>query len=322
MSFCTSSKPVNLLGFHYHGDSRLIRMATTCLPLGRSMAIRFVLLASLTIACSADSEPKCPTNSGEPASCRVPHRPVSEMTPDEVKTELASIMKSTGFERPTRSAVDPSRPWRNGPPNYDVADLLYLRGKSRNHAPGSLEFVIENFIKEWEMEVTHLKPEDWTLVEHDVFTISANGGRVFNLTDNAKVGTYNTLLDAVDPSMYNARKQTWETSHEIFGGAFKGGFPLEILEVFSGPPKATWSFRHWATFDGSYKGRQGDGKVYNMFGLGVAELNAKGHIRNVEIFFKPEAWLRALQGDIGPDALEQGRSIIGDGCPIMGAGKK
>lgn len=286
------------------------------------MAIRVVLFAALALPCLPQSEPACPSNAGAENSCRVPHRPVSEMTVDEVKAELASIMKANGFVRPDRSTIDASRPWKNGVPNYDVADLLYFRGKSRNHAPGSLESVVENLVKKWEMEATHLRPADWTVVEHDVYTISANGGRVFNLTDNARVGNYNTLMDAVDPKIYDAHKETWESSHALFGGAFIGGFPFEILEVFSGPPRVTWTWRHWATFDGSYKGRQGDRKVYDMFGWGIAELNGKGKVTNLELYFKPEEFLKALQGDLGADKLDRGGTIIGNGCPVMRAGKK
>jgi hypothetical protein len=35
----------------------------------------------------------------------------------------------------------------------------------------------------------------------------------------------------------------------------------QVLEAFSGPPKVVFSWRHWATFTGEYKGNKGQGQV-------------------------------------------------------------
>ena len=46
--------------------------------------------------------------------------------------------------------------WRFGaPPDYTLANLEYLKGKTRAHAEGSLEQVVENLVKTWEMERSH-----------------------------------------------------------------------------------------------------------------------------------------------------------------------
>jgi hypothetical protein len=40
--------------------------------------------------------------------------------------------------------------WRNGIPNYSKANLLFEKHKTTNHKEGSLEFIIQNLVKNWE----------------------------------------------------------------------------------------------------------------------------------------------------------------------------
>jgi hypothetical protein len=43
-------------------------------------------------------------------------------------------------------------------------------------------------------------------------------------------------------------KLLWEgSSHDAFHDAF-AAFPWEVLDVFSGPPKVAFTWRHWAEF--------------------------------------------------------------------------
>ncbi len=51
---------------------------------------------------------------------------------------------------------DPSIKWRfGGPPDYTLANLEYMMGKTKHHDEGSLELVVENLVKTWEMERSH-----------------------------------------------------------------------------------------------------------------------------------------------------------------------
>ncbi len=163
----------------YHSEKRKSPSATSRTMQGvrtpwyiycRKMQIAiFILLISVVPNWTAAS-------TGDPETCRTLNS-VSRMSSEEVKAELAHYMREYGFVRPHRSKIDPSLNWRNGPPSYDVADLLYFRGKTMNHTAGSLESIVENLVKKWEMEATHLLYKDWTVVEHDVYKISANGGK-------------------------------------------------------------------------------------------------------------------------------------------------
>ena len=51
---------------------------------------------------------------------------------------------------------DPSVQWRTGSkPNYDTVNLKYIKERSRFHSASSLEKLVENIVKTWEMESTH-----------------------------------------------------------------------------------------------------------------------------------------------------------------------
>ena len=74
--------------------------------------------------------------------------------------------------------------------------------------------------------------------------------------------------------LYDASKHSFESSHHVFQGAFPDGFPWEVLDVFSGPPKVAFTWRHWGTFTGSYEGQRGKGEVIELYGFTVATVDA------------------------------------------------
>ena len=64
---------------------------------------------------------------------------------DEIcTTELTEIKEKFGYTEPTRSFMDDDNiKWRfGGPPDYSLANLLYLKGRSKVHAEGSLEQIV------------------------------------------------------------------------------------------------------------------------------------------------------------------------------------
>lgn len=58
---------------------------------------------------------------------------------------------------PVRSFMDGANiTWRHGSkPNYDLVNKKYLAEKTMNHKEGSLEQIVENLVKTWEMESSH-----------------------------------------------------------------------------------------------------------------------------------------------------------------------
>lgn len=250
--------------------------------------------------------------------------PVESMSPAEIAAELALFENTHGFVRPSRSstAEDPSLPWLFGQPNYDKADLVFFRGRSYKHPNGSLQAIVEDAVKTWEFEASHLPFSAWSSVQHDAYRVISNSSKLYKGEEGAKAGNYNWLLAGVDKKLYDSEKETFHTSHEMFRGAFLSGFPFEVIEVFSPPPIVAFTWRHWANFNGVYKGRNGDGKTYEMYGFGVLDLNKDLKIQQIQIFYKPEEFLKAVQGEIDPETLTKGKQLVGDGCPFLSGLRK
>ncbi|KAL7552770.1 hypothetical protein ACHAWF_018595 [Thalassiosira exigua] len=230
---------------------------------------------------------------------------------------LEALQEEHGFSIPDRGNLDnPNILWKEGRPDYTIADLHYLLGKTKNHPPGSLEEFVENFVKTWEMEATHKEFYQWTTVDRLEYEVQANGGKTFSLEEAPWVGNYNWLLSTCDKEMYDATNETFESSHGKFRYAFPEGFPWELLEVFSGPPKITFTWRHWAVFSGEFEGHKGSGETITMTGFGVVTLNEDNKAKKIEIYFDPDGFLRVLRGqDACHDGINRG---VAFGEPIAG----
>jgi hypothetical protein len=182
----------------------------------------------------------------------------------------------------------------------------------RSHAAGSLPKLVEDLVKTWEMEGSHKEFENWTTIKQSEYWTQANGGHQFVGRESAETGNYNWLLDACPKNLYDNSKEDFESSHHIFRDAFPGGFAWELLDLFSGPPKVGFSWRHWGKFEGSFKGNQGHGETLDMYGFGLVAVDANLKILSIEIFYRPEPFLEAMQGTIPISALENGRGGFPD----------
>lgn len=215
---------------------------------------------------------------------------------DEVK--LLVEQHPDKFRVPVRSHMDgiDSTNWRfGGPPDYTLANHSYLTGKLSMHKEGSLEQVVEDLVKTWEMERSHkLDFKTHQTVDQEHFKIGANGGKQFNNAEANEIGNYNVLLPGCDEKLYDT-KQSWDASHEAFKGAFNT-FPWEVLEVFTGPPVVAFSWRHWGHFTGSYKENTGKGELVEMYGFGTAQVNDKLQLMDVKVFYDSKPFLSALAG--------------------------
>jgi len=139
--------------------------------------------------------------------------PVSQERLDEAKIEVQEIIAKTGWRLPVRSHMEDSDiKWRfGGPPDYTLANLEYLKGKTRNHPEGSLELIVENLVKTWEMERSHKTDYlQHQSVDQERFNIGANGGPQYDNKEANRIGNYNVLLATADPKLYNAKEITWK----------------------------------------------------------------------------------------------------------------
>lgn len=225
-------------------------------------------------------------------------KPLTKKELEGVKEELEAIKAKFGLKEPTRSFMDdPETKWRfGGPPDYSLTNLFYLKQRSKVHPEDSLEKVVENLVKTWEMERSHkVDCKQHKSVDQEQFNISANGGKTYNNVEANKVGNYNVLLDACPANVWDTANTTWEQSHDKFHTAF-AAFPWEILEVFSGPPKVGFSWRHWGHFTGTYEGNKGKGELVEMFGFGTATVNDQLQLCDVEIYYNAEDFIAVMRG--------------------------
>lgn len=50
---------------------------------------------------------------------------------------------------------DPKIQWKHKKPDYTLVNNKYLKEKTTNHKAESLEKIVENLVKTWEMESSH-----------------------------------------------------------------------------------------------------------------------------------------------------------------------
>jgi hypothetical protein len=81
---------------------------------------------------------------------------------------------------------------------------------------GSLEEVVENLVKTWEMEASHKKNiSQWTTIEHGTYCVQTNGGEVVDGVKAFEIGNYNALFKgcpAYEKCKYNAKVPNFLTS--------------------------------------------------------------------------------------------------------------
>ena len=211
----------------------------------------------------------------------------------EARKELREFL-SKGFIEPNRGNLDEQK-WKSAKPDYTLANLAYFKGKSKNHKEGSLEKIVEDLVKTWEMEATHKTLENWTTINLEKYCTQSNGGKIFSGKESSELGNYNWLLSGCRKDLYDADAHTFESSHQVFKGAFLDGFPWEVIDVFSPPPFVCFSWRHWATYNGTYKGKKGNDSVVNMCGFASASLDENLKICDLKIYYKPEEFLQVLE---------------------------
>ncbi|CAF3583509.1 unnamed protein product [Rotaria sp. Silwood1] len=183
--------------------------------------------------------------------------------------------------------------WRHGLPDYSKTIALFTTERSTNHTPGSLEEIVENVVKNWEIEVSHkLDPRQWETVDVDNYRFSCNGQCKYTADDLVKLGTYNTLIGKT--AYYNASMMTLAESQMAFLRAFGEGFACELIELYSGPPHVTFKWRHFGRMTGYFSCPTFSGYVYkavptnkmvNLYGMCKATVTSDLKIQDLQAFF-------------------------------------
>ncbi|OIV99014.1 hypothetical protein TanjilG_32273 [Lupinus angustifolius] len=205
--------------------------------------------------------------------------------------------------------------WRHGgPPTYDDVNKLFEEGRTKEWPKGSLEEIVQNAIKSWEMELSHkTRLKDFKTINPEKFKLFVNGREGLSAEETLRLGSYNALLKSSLPEKlkyYKADEETFESSHEAFRSAFPRGFAWEVIKVYTGPPEIAFKFRHWGFSEGPFKGHAPTGKLVEFYGLGTLKVDESLKVEEAEVYYDPAD----LVGDLLSGTHLDDKSQTSQGC--------
>lgn len=197
-------------------------------------------------------------------------------------------------DRDTVIAQSAAHQWRyETPPDYSRTNEVLKKESLYSHLEGSLEGIVQNLVRTFEMEVSYkTNPQQWLSVVADKFRMITNGGTAHTAEDIAAVGTYNLFLG--ESQHYSSKAETFESSAHIFHQAFPSGFLWELIEVLSGQPNVTFKWCHWGTFSGQYKEHAPTGETVEVVGVSIARVTDDLKIESLEHYFDTSSFLGKL----------------------------
>ena len=115
---------------------------------------RLSLTEILSSSSSVDVPSMAQTHFQGPLAVNGSGHTLSKAELEQVRAELEDIKARYGLKEPDRAFMDdPDIKWRfGGKPDYSLTNLKFLKERSRMHPEGSLELIVENLVKTWEME--------------------------------------------------------------------------------------------------------------------------------------------------------------------------
>jgi hypothetical protein len=124
--------------------------------------------------------------------------------------------------------------------------------KRSSHQAGSLPDLVEKLVKNWEIEASYkVSLDDWRTIDRSTYTFSVNGGPPQTGEHMLQVGTYNAIIEPNE--YYCPVRSSFDASHKTFKRMMPT-FAWEVLEVYAGPPKVAFRWRHWGTMKEDYTG--------------------------------------------------------------------
>ncbi|XP_068664678.1 pathogen-related protein [Aristolochia californica] len=214
--------------------------------------------------------------------------------------------------------------WRHGgPPTYEHVNKLFEEGRGKEWPKGSLEEIVQNAIKTWEMELSHkIRLQDFKTINPEKFKFFVNGRNGLSGEETLKLGSYNAMLQSSLPEefmYYKADEESFESSHDVFRSALPRGFAWEVLQVYSGPPEIVCKFRHWGFMEGPFKGHAPTGEKVEFTGMAVLKVDEQLRVEEVEIFYDPANFFGGLlKGPpVSEDSQQKGSSSSAQACPFF-----
>ncbi|OCK80062.1 hypothetical protein K432DRAFT_426015 [Lepidopterella palustris CBS 459.81] len=221
---------------------------------------------------------------------------------------------------PNATLKDSSVSWRHGKaPDYSNTRKIFSETKEMNHVSGSLPDLVENLVKNWEVEAS-FKPDlsDWRTVDRNNYSFAINGGPAQDAEHMLKVGTYNAII--APNEYYSPEHSDFDSSHKTFKRMMPT-FAWEVIEVYSGPPHVSFKWRHWGTMKNDYVGFNAKGEKVtikahggpiDIQGVTVAKVDDKVRLQKVETWFDPMEMFRqidphgTISKNVSPVVLTEG----------------
>ncbi len=153
-----------------------------------------------------------------------------------------------------------------------------------------------------------MDPRQWSTVDLDNYRFSCNGQQKYSGWEMVKQGTYNALIGQTN--YYDSNAISFEESHLAFKRSLGEGFAWEVLEVYSGPPKVTFTWRHFGRMTDYFSCPGLSGLIYKvdptnrmikLYGMCKATVNEKFQIQDLQVFYDPNQLFAQLT-EISPFA--------------------
>ncbi|KAK8079886.1 hypothetical protein PG997_007704 [Apiospora hydei] len=224
------------------------------------------------------------------------------------------------FEQNTVANITPGMATMTSTPVLTPARARAI-GKQTSHQPGSLPDLVQNLVKNWEIEAsfkTNLR--DWRTVDPDAYTFAVNGGPPQPAEHMLKVGTYNAIIGAPN-AWYSPRRSDLASSHKTFKRMMPT-FAWEVLEVYGGPPVVAFKWRHWGEMKEDYVSLDDNGEKItakahggpiDIQGVTVAHLNEKFQVTKLETWFDPVEMFRQIAPEGSALSQQSSAALAGGG---------
>jgi len=95
------------------------------------------------------------------------------------------------------------------------------------------------------------------------------------------IGGYNNFLRTKLPPehrIFDPDEETPDSAMATFLTAFPRGFAIEVLDVYSGPPRIAFKFRHWGYMEGPFKGHPPHGQRVEFVGVCIFHVSCNYNI--------------------------------------------
>jgi hypothetical protein len=167
----------------------------------------------------------------------------------EIKTQNGGMV---GHQTIRRREKCSKRVSHQLPPPCIAIPLTIALAKRMSHEANSLPQLVENLVKNWEVEAS-FKPnlDDWRTVDRENYSFAINGGAPQTAEHMLQQGTYNAII--APNEYYSPEYSDFASSHKTFKRMMPN-FAWEVLEVYSGPPTVSFRWRHWGVMKNDYVG--------------------------------------------------------------------